>query len=108
MSANGDHLIYPHLFGDTLAKEALKDIYGRPLPTPAWHDTPPENGWYFYADQRKDWDIAKPVPVHRIEDCDGVRLEALGSGLYGQVWSDVKLWPGVWFGPFRLAKPEWA
>jgi hypothetical protein len=82
------------------------DIYGRPLPEPAWHDTPPENGWYFYAPDRKDFDLARPIGVHKIEDSTGVRLEAQTPN----GWLDVREFPAkaVWYGPFRLARPPWA
>lgn len=41
-----------------------------------WHTTPPTSGRYFAAECIAMWDLNFPVEVRRIEDRDGVRLEA--------------------------------
>lgn len=93
-------------------KEAFKTrnratIPARSLPaTPAaaWVEKPQHAGYYFYATRDIDWDLARPVAVHRIEYGDGrVVFEALIG-----TWLDVQDVPGVWFGPFRVERPPWA
>ena len=68
---------------------------------------PPCNGWYFYSPKREDWDLARPVPVVRVENPQGVRLFAVlkdGSEVDCETLKD-----GIWCGPVPClgSPPAW-
>jgi hypothetical protein len=63
---------------------------------PAWMAKPIGNGWYFYADDPAEWDLAIPVGVSRHEyGSGGVWLEVRHNGQNRKV----DLMPGIWWGP---------
>jgi hypothetical protein len=67
---------------------------------------PPCNGWYFYSPKREDYDLARPVPVIRIENPTGIRLAAI---LKGEQVDCELLKDGIWCGPVPVLghPPEW-
>lgn len=90
--------------------EDLKDIYGRQLPTPSWVDKPSECGYYFYAANRKDWDLARLIGVQSVEyNQDGKWIRKFEAAINGDVVNVQTLPDEVrWFGPIRMAKPDWS
>jgi hypothetical protein len=63
-----------------------------------WFTLPPvHNGWYWYADKPEDWDLARPVPVQRIEYGTG---EVFYQAYIDHRWQNVTEVSGIWAGPF--------
>ena len=82
-----------------------KDRYGYQLPVPRWTPSPTEPGYYYYAENRDDWDIAIMALVQTITDSDGFRVEARIRGS----WYNVRELPAgsMFCGPYRQSLPPW-
>lgn len=66
-----------------------------------WRNTPPEyNGTYFMAEQPKDYDLAKPVAVWKIDDCHEVFYEINSGPHRGKRVEE--LIGAVWYGPIHV------
>lgn len=90
---------------DKLCFSNLRDIYGRPLPVPQWMTKPTIPGYYFFAGDKKNWDIARPFPIIRIEEAGG-KVQMIIQ--FPNEEKDIATIDGaVYFGPLRMAKPDW-
>lgn len=73
---------------------------------PQWFiGKPTSNGWYFVSKNTRDWDIAKPVAVRRIEYGNG-NVEFEFSFFDDKGWLGVELLENaIWYGPLVINPP---
>lgn len=85
------------------------DIYSRPLPVPKWHtiNEITESGYYLWADNPKDWDIAKMIGLIKIESGGRVWFECRVPGSESRTALTDLPAASRLFGPFRVGRPTW-